>query len=131
VADHHLAVPGQPAEGRVHLAERQRPATADVEVVVALEVVAVARFAFEEAEEGQGDAHADDHTPGVYTAYIHPANKTRRQTREGVRRPGKRRPAAATRPGWSGRSWPAVRRPRSTPHRSVRTPRTPGRPGTR
>jgi hypothetical protein len=58
VADHHLAVPGQPAERRVDLAERERLATAEVGVVVAFEVVPVAGLPFEQAEKGERNAHA-------------------------------------------------------------------------
>src|SRR5262249_18513925 len=71
VADDHLAVPGQPAEGRVDLTEGQRSAPAEEGVVVALQVVAVARFAFEQAEQGQRDAHADTIHRG-YTSRIYP-----------------------------------------------------------
>ena len=71
VADHHLAVAGQPAEGRVDLAERQRLAAAEERVVVALEVVAVARLPFEQAEQGEGNAHGRTihrvYTPRTYT----------------------------------------------------------------
>ena len=57
LAGDRLSVPRQAGEGGVHLAERKRPAPAEVGVVVALQVVAVARFAVEEPEEGHGNAH--------------------------------------------------------------------------
>jgi len=63
---HHLAVAGQPGERRVDLAERQGAAVAEPEVVVALEVVAVAGFTFEKPEKGQRHRHAGDYTPRVY-----------------------------------------------------------------
>src|SRR5664279_934413 len=52
-----LAVPGESRQRRVDLPERQWLAPAEEFVVVALEVVAVARFAFEQAEEGQWHRH--------------------------------------------------------------------------
>src|ERR1700722_5514270 len=67
----HLAIPGQPAERRVHLPEWQRLAPAKVGVVVALEVITVARLAFKQAQEGQGNSHEREHTPEVDTERIH------------------------------------------------------------
>jgi len=68
VADHDLAVARQPAQRGVELPERERLAPAEQRVVVALEVVAVAGLALEEAEQGQRDAHAGIYTLGVYLA---------------------------------------------------------------
>src|SRR5712692_6112949 len=53
-----LAIAGQPAERRVHLAERQRLAAAEVGVVVALELITMARLAFQQAEKCQWNSHA-------------------------------------------------------------------------
>ena len=53
-----IAFPSRQAGERgVHLAEGQRPAPPEVGVVIALQVVAVARFAIEEAEQGHGNTH--------------------------------------------------------------------------
>ena len=69
----------------------KRPAAAEVGVVVALQVVAVARFAVEEPEEGHGDAHTWEHTLRVYLLSIEEA-------------------IGATSPGSSpGRCWKAMR----------------------
>ena len=65
-----LAVPGQPAERRVDLPERQLLAPAEVGVVVALEVIAVARLPFKQPEQGQGDAHPPEYTLSVYSAQV-------------------------------------------------------------
>lgn len=62
-----LSVPRQPREGGVDLAKRQRPAAAEVGVVVTLQVVAVARFTIEEPEEGHRDAHILEYTLNVYS----------------------------------------------------------------
>ena len=70
LAGHRLSVPRQAGEGGVHLAERQRPAAAEVGVVVALQVVAVARFTIEEPEEGHGYAHTSENTLSVYVRSI-------------------------------------------------------------
>src|SRR5215813_4352854 len=53
----YLAVPGQPPERGVHLAEWQRFAAAEVRVVVALEVIPVARLTLEQTEKGQRNCH--------------------------------------------------------------------------
>src|SRR5664280_1485439 len=65
-----LPVPRQAGEGGVHLTVGKRPTAAEEGVVVALQVVAVARFAIEEPEEGHGDAHTCEHTLGVYTEQL-------------------------------------------------------------
>ena len=65
-----LSVSREAGEGGVHLAEGKRPAAAEVGVVVALQVVAVARFAIEEPEEGHGNAHTCEHTLRVYVRSI-------------------------------------------------------------
>jgi hypothetical protein len=52
-----LAIAGKPAEGRVYLAERERLAPAEVRVVVALEVVTVARLPLEQAQESERNGH--------------------------------------------------------------------------
>ena len=54
----HLPITGQTGQRGIDLAELERLAPAEVGVVVALEVVAIARFTLEEAEEGKGYAHA-------------------------------------------------------------------------
>ena len=51
LADHRLSVTSKAGERRVHLAERKRTTPPEVGVVVALQVVAVARFAIEEPED--------------------------------------------------------------------------------
>ena len=55
---HHLPVTGEAGQGGIDLAEMERFAPAEVGVVVALEVVAIARFTLEEAKEGKRNAHA-------------------------------------------------------------------------
>ena len=52
-----LPVTGEAGQGGIDLAEIERFASAEVGVVVALEVVAIARFTLEEAKEGKGNAH--------------------------------------------------------------------------
>ena len=84
LAGHGLSVPRQTGEGGVHLAEGKGPAPAEVGVVVALQVVAVARFAVEEAEEGHGNAHIRENTLSVYVRSI-PVVDTRARP---VQRPG-------------------------------------------
>jgi hypothetical protein len=64
--DHDLSVAGAPAERGVRLPEQQRLAPAEVRVVVAPEVPAVARFAFEQSEERQGNRHNRVSTLSVY-----------------------------------------------------------------
>src|SRR5690348_1166981 len=70
LADHHLAVAGQPAEGGVDLAERQRLVAAEELVVVALELVTVAGLALEQAEQRQRNTHANRYTLSVYVEQI-------------------------------------------------------------
>src|SRR5262249_7821308 len=65
-----LAVPREAAKGCVHLAKGQLAPAAEVGVVVALQLVAVARLAFEEAEEGHGNTHTCEHTLSVYVQSI-------------------------------------------------------------
>src|SRR5215469_16189798 len=71
---HHLAVPREPAQGRVHLPERQRLAPAEVGVVVTFQLVAMARLAFEQAQQGQWYAHGttinSEYTLSQYTERI-------------------------------------------------------------
>src|SRR4051794_36810915 len=57
VTDQDLAVARQSSESRIHLTEGQRLSAAEVGVVVALEVIAVAGFSFQQAEQGNGDGH--------------------------------------------------------------------------
>src|ERR1700733_14379652 len=66
VSGYRLPVPRETGEGGVHLPEGKRSAPGEVGVVVTLEVVAVARFAIEEPEEGHGNAHTREHTLSVY-----------------------------------------------------------------
>src|SRR5215469_1310689 len=61
-----LAVAGQPAEGGVNLPERQLLASPEVGVVITLEVVPVTRFTFEQAKQGQWNAHSREYTLGIY-----------------------------------------------------------------
>src|SRR6185437_5779581 len=84
----HLAVAGQPGERRVDLSEREWLAAAEERVVVALEVVAVARLALEQAQQGQGNRHALDNTLSVYAAVV-PVART--VSRRRVRGPSRRR----------------------------------------
>src|SRR6266498_1787706 len=65
-----LAVAGEPGEGGVDLTEREGPAPAEVGVVVALEVVAVAGLPLQQAEEGQGNVHGPKTTLKVYSQSI-------------------------------------------------------------
>ena len=65
-ADDHLAVARQPAQGRVHLPVRQRLAASEVLVVIALEVITVARLTVQQAEKGERDCHAAHYTSRVY-----------------------------------------------------------------
>jgi hypothetical protein len=65
-----LAVPGESAERGVHLPERQLLAASEEGAVVALEVVAVARFPFEQAEQSQRNAHIPHSTLSVYTEQV-------------------------------------------------------------
>ena len=53
------AVALEPAERGVHLAERQRLVVAEALVEGPLELVTVRRRRLEQAEEGEGGAHAD------------------------------------------------------------------------
>jgi hypothetical protein len=71
-ADDHLAVAGQPGQGRVDLAERQRPTPPEERVVVALQVVAVAGLALEQTEQSQGNAH-DSTIRYAYTLRVYGA----------------------------------------------------------
>ena len=52
-----LSVARQATEGGVHLAERERFASSEVAVVIALEVVAVAGFSIKQTEQSERDAH--------------------------------------------------------------------------
>src|SRR5512133_3472930 len=61
-----LAVAGEPGEGGVDLTEGEGPTPAEVGVVVALEVVAVAGLPLQQAEEGKGNAHERKTTLRVY-----------------------------------------------------------------
>ena len=70
LAGDRLPVPREAGEGGVHLAEGKRPAAAEVGVVVALQVVAVARFTIEEPEEG----HRNAHTSREYSQCIRAVN---------------------------------------------------------
>ena len=70
VADDRLPVSRQAGERGVHLAVGQRPAAPEVGVVIALQVVAVARFAIEEAEQGHGNTHTSENTLSVYIQSI-------------------------------------------------------------
>ena len=63
-------VPRETGEGGVHLPEGKGPAPAEVGVVIALQVVAVARFAIEEPEEGHGNTHTRENTLSVYSDAI-------------------------------------------------------------
>ena len=107
-AHHHLAVAGQPAQRGVELPERQRPAAAEERVVVALEVVAVARLAFEEPEQGEGNAHAVGIPPGYTPRKYCPAGHDRpgatllRTCTASAQR--RRRPATAAHPTVGERS---------------------------
>ena len=66
LARQDLSVPGQPAQRGVHLPEREGLAATEVGVVITLQFVTVARFPFEQAQEG--DRHA--HTLREYTERI-------------------------------------------------------------
>src|SRR6266702_2622736 len=52
IPGYNLAIAREAAERGVDLAERQRPAPAEVGVIVALEVISVARLSLEQAKEG-------------------------------------------------------------------------------
>jgi len=54
---HHLPVTRESRERGVDLAESQRFVAPEIGVVVALQVVAVAGFSFEETEQCQGNTH--------------------------------------------------------------------------
>src|SRR6201993_4446953 len=70
IAGGDLPVPRQPAERGVHLAERQLLPPSEEGVVIALEVVAVARLPFKQTEQGEWDAHAGHYMLGVYPKQI-------------------------------------------------------------
>ncbi len=74
LAGDDLAVPGQSAERGVDLTVRQGLAAPEEGVVVALEVVAVARLALQQPEKGEGNTHGRNihqgYTPSVYLARI-------------------------------------------------------------
>src|SRR5215472_8032505 len=70
LAADHLAVAGQPAERGVNLPEGQLLASPEVGVIVTLQVVAVAWLSFEQAKQGQGDAHPREYTLDVYARQI-------------------------------------------------------------
>jgi hypothetical protein len=57
-------------ERGVHLAEGKRPTSAEVGVVVALQVVAVARFTIKEPQEGHRNTHTSENTLCVYVRSI-------------------------------------------------------------
>src|ERR1700733_11838592 len=71
IAGGHFAVACKPSERGVHLAERQLLTAPEEIVIVALEVVAVARLSFKQAEQGEWDAHADQYILSVYLKQIH------------------------------------------------------------
>ena len=58
-----LPVPGQPGQRRVHLAVAQRPALAEVRVVVPFQVIAVARPALKQPKQCQRNTHTRENTP--------------------------------------------------------------------
>jgi hypothetical protein len=67
---YRLAVPCQPAQGRVHLAVPERLAPAEVCVVIPLEVVAVARLPLQQAQQGQRNIHNRENTPRVFSQKV-------------------------------------------------------------
>src|SRR6266545_3589620 len=67
LAGRHLAVSGQSGQRGVHLPERERLAATEVGVVVALQVVAVARLSLEQPKQGQWNTHTREHTRSVYS----------------------------------------------------------------
>src|SRR3984893_11671145 len=73
IAGDHLAVACQPSERGVHLTERQMLPAAEEIVVVALEVIAVARLPFKQAEQGAWDAHAGQYILSGYLKQIRTA----------------------------------------------------------
>ena len=54
---HRFSVPGQPGQGCVHLAVAQRPALAEVRVVVPFQVIPVAWPPLEQAKKSQRNTH--------------------------------------------------------------------------
>src|SRR5215469_12046692 len=67
---HRLPVPGQPGQRGVHLAVPHLLPAAEVHVVVALQVVAVARPALEQAQQCQRNAHIRENTPRVFSRKV-------------------------------------------------------------
>src|SRR3954451_9526009 len=84
LAHHHLPVAGQPRQRGIHLPERQRLAPPEEDVVVALEVIAVAGLAFEQAEQRQRNTHNRVCTLSVYSPSIRQSPAGRRASRERV-----------------------------------------------
>ena len=65
-----LAVAGQPAQRGVHLPERESLATAEVGVVVTLQLVTVARLPLQQTQKGNRHTH----TLREYTECIEPSS---------------------------------------------------------
>jgi hypothetical protein len=65
-----LAVAGEAAQRRIHLPERQRLPPAEEHVVVALEVIAMARLTLKQAQQCQRNAHGPT-IHGGYTSRIY------------------------------------------------------------
>src|SRR5262249_16494556 len=66
-AGDRLPVPGQPGQGRVHLAVPQRPAPPEVRVIVPFQVIPVAWPPLEQAKQRQRNTHSWENTPRVFS----------------------------------------------------------------